>query len=147
MADITLTQLITSNPVTTALSGEEPIETVVSSTSEAARLRQLSTTPIVPQTGTSYTLALTDQGKLTTMSNSVSNSVTVPTNATVAFPIGTTLLVGQIGTGQTSIVAAGGVSIQKKASASLNLSEQFARVVLHKIGTNTWHLTGELTPL
>jgi hypothetical protein len=147
MVDTTITQLLASNPVTTALTGEEPIETVVSSTSEAARLRPFSTTPIVPQTGANRTLALTDQGKLTTMSNAASNSVTVPTNAAVAFPIGATLLVEQIGTGQTSIVASGGVTIRKKASVGFSLSERYSRIVLHKVAINTWHLTGELTIL
>ena len=147
MADIKLSQLLTSNPVTAPMDGEEPIETVKSSTSEAARLRQLSATPTVPVAGTAHILALTDQGKVVTMSSASANTVTVPNNSSVAFPVNATLLVRQIGTGQTSIAAAGGVTIEKKASASLNLSEQQAQVVLHKVATNTWHLAGELTPL
>ena len=41
------------------------------------------------QTGSTYTLVLTDAHKLIIRSNSSANTVTVPTNNSVAFPIGT----------------------------------------------------------
>lgn len=147
MVDVTLTDLLGSNPVTADLTGDEPIETVKSGVSEAATLRQLSSTPINAQVGTSYSLILTDQGGVVTMANASANSVTIPLNATIAFPIGATMLVRWLGTGITSIAAAGGVTIQKKASIGLALSEQYATALLHKVAVNTWAVTGELAPI
>lgn len=147
MADVTLTGLLGTNPVTAALTGDEPIETVVSAVSEAAELRQLSFAPLKDLAGTSYNLVLIDQGKVLTPSNGAANTVTIPLNSSVAFPIGATLLVRQIGTGQTTIVAAGGVTIQKKVSSTLAIGERYGQIVLHKIDTDTWHTTGEYLAL
>lgn len=147
MADVTLAEMLTNNPVTADLTGDEPIETVVAATSEAAKLRQLSFAPLNAQTGTAYTLAASDQGKVVTMSNAAANVVTVPLDATTTYAIGTTLLVRQIGTGVTSFVAEGGVTIQNKASITLSISEKFGQAVLHKIASETWHICGELALL
>ena len=146
MADKTLSSLLSTNPVTAAPTGDEPIETVVSGTSEAFKVRQLSNTPIVNKTD-NYTLALTDQGAVVSVLSSAAKTVTIPLNATVAFAIGTTLLVRGLGTGAVDIAAAGGVTINKRASNSLVLLEQNAQVVLHKINTDIWHLAGELQAL
>lgn len=147
MVDVTLSDLLGTNPVTAAIDGEEPIETVKSGVSEAAKLRQLSSTPINAQTGTSYTLALSDQGEVITMNNGSSNVVTIPLNASVAFAIGTTLLVRWDGSGETSIAATGGVTIKKRASIGLALAEQHATAFLQKVAINTWFLSGELAPV
>ena len=143
MVDITLEEVATNNPVSTDLDGSEPIETEISLVGRGLRLRQMSTTPLNAQTS-SYTLVINDQGNVVTMDNGSANTLTVPPNASVAFPIGATLLVRQLGVGATSIVAGAGVTIEKKASVGLVLAEQFATVFLHKIATNTWHLAGEL---
>ena len=128
------------------MTGDEPLETVVSSVSKAATIKQLSFAALNPKVA-SYTLALTDQGKVVTMNVAGANNLTVPLNATVAFPIGATLLVRQIGVGITTVVAAGGVTIQKKASASSAIAERYGQIVLHKIATDTWHTTGEYLAL
>ncbi len=143
MANKTLTNIVTDNPVTAPLDGSEPFETVVSAVSAGGKLRQLSFTPINPQT-ISYQLVLIDQGKVVTMNSSSSITLTIPSNATVAFLIGTTILIRRLGTGGVTMAAAGGVTIQKKSSIGFNLSEQFAQCVIHKIATNTWHLAGEI---
>ena len=52
------------------------------------------------QTGTTYTLALTDNGRLVTLSNASAITVTVPTNASVAFSTGAIVNLQQIGAGQ-----------------------------------------------
>lgn len=146
MVDITLETMASTAPVTADLTGEEPIETEISLVGQGARLRQLSSTPINAKVA-SYVLLITDQGKCITIDDSSANTLTIPLNASVAFPIGATLLVRQLGTGNTSIVATGGVTIQKKASVGLALSEQFATVFLHKVATDTWQLSGELAPV
>lgn len=96
---------------------------------------------INPQTA-SYTLILSDAGRTIQMNVASANNLTVPTNASVAFPIGTQIVVIQYGAGQTSFVAAGGVTIDKVST--LNLSSQFATAALLKIGTDEWVLAGSL---
>ncbi len=57
------------------------------------------------QTAT-YTVVLTDnRNKLVTMSVAGANDFLIPTNASVAFPIGSVINVIQIGAGQTTIKA------------------------------------------
>ena len=86
------------------------------------------------QTGTSYTLALLDQEGIVQMSNASANTLTVPTNASVAFPIGTEIQVVQQGAGATTIAAAGGVTLNGAGA----LAGQFKSALLYKSATNTW---------
>jgi hypothetical protein len=99
--------------------------------------------PINAQTGTTYTLVIGDASTLVTMSNASANTLTVPTNASVAFSVGTQIPVSQKGAGQTTIAAAGGVTINS-AGGLLNIGAQYATVALVKIATDTWLLTGNL---
>lgn len=94
------------------------------------------------QSGTSYTLALSDAGGWVRMTSGSANTVTVPLNASVAFPINTIISVRQAGTGQTTIGAAGGVTIN--ATAALLLRTQGSTISLIKIGSDTWDLVGDL---
>ena len=57
-------------------------------------------TTLLPKTA-SYTAAITDAGKTVTMDVASANTVTIPTNASVAFPIGSRFDIVQIGAGQT----------------------------------------------
>ena len=95
------------------------------------------------QTGSTYTLVLTDAHKLIIRSNSSANTVTVPTNNSVAFPIGTQITVVQVGTGTTSIAAAGGVTINS-ADGALDLRVRYSTCSLVKTATDTWLLIGDM---
>jgi len=55
------------------------------------------------QTGTSYTLVLTDKGKIIEMNNASANTLTIPANASVAFPVDTRIDVVQYGAGLTTV--------------------------------------------
>jgi hypothetical protein len=94
------------------------------------------------QTGTAYTLVLGDAGNIITASNTSANTITIPLNATVAYPIGTQINVIQYGAGASSIVATGGVTI--RYVSTLNFVGQWSRVILTKIGTNEWAADGGL---
>lgn len=95
------------------------------------------------QTGTTYTLAASDQGNLVSMNNAAANTVTIPTNATVAFPIGTTIQIRQAGAGTTTVAAAGGVTLNSRG-AVFRLAGQYAYATIFKIATDTWELTGDI---
>jgi hypothetical protein len=53
--------------------------------------------------GTSYTLALADNHRLVECANTAAITVTVPTNAAVAFPIGARIEIAQTGAGQITV--------------------------------------------
>lgn len=102
------------------------------------------------QTGTTYTLVIGDKGQKVTMSNASANTLTVPSNASVPFPLLTRIEVTQGGAGQTSLAAAGGVSIFSFGSPTANLGwlklvGQNAGAILTKTATNTWLLEGNIT--
>ena len=92
------------------------------------------------QTGTSYTLVLTDASKTVTMSNASANTLTVPPNASVAFPTGTRLMVQQLGAGATTIAAGAGVTINAPTTVTLAIDETYESRGLLKTDTNTWQL-------
>ena len=94
------------------------------------------------QTGTSYTLAIGDANGLVDTDNGSANTVTVPPNSSVAFPVGTQVLVVQQGGGQTTIVAGSGVSL--RAKDGLKLTGSYAGATLIKRATNDWYVIGSL---
>jgi hypothetical protein len=96
------------------------------------------------QTGTTYTLVLTDDAKLITMSNALANILTVPLNATVPFAVGTQITICSIGVGQTSIAATGGVTINS-AGGALKLRVRYSSATLIKTATDTWLLIGDIS--
>ena len=92
----------------------------------------------------SYTLALADLAQVINMNVASANNLTVPPNGTVAFPIGSQILIYQSGAGQTTIVAGSGVTIRSQGS-KLKLTGQYAVAVVLKIGTDEWVAMGNLT--
>ena len=91
----------------------------------------------------SYTVGIADAGKLVEMSNASANNLTVPLNATVAYPVGTQINILQTGAGQTTVVATGGVTIN--ATPGLKLRAQWSSATLIKRATDTWVLVGDLS--
>lgn len=95
-------------------------------------------------TTTAYTLVLGDAGKYVTLSNAASITLTIPTNATVAFDVGTVVNLVQLGAGQVTIAGAGGVTVNSEGS-KLKLKGQYAVASLLKTATNTWVALGNLS--
>jgi len=93
----------------------------------------------------SCTLVLLDAGKTLLMNSASANSVTIPPSSSVNFDLGTFIDVVQLGAGQTSFVAGSGVTILNPFSA-LTLSEQYASARITKIATDTWLVSGNMTP-
>jgi hypothetical protein len=92
----------------------------------------------------SYTLVIGDEGKLVETNVASANNLTVPPNSSVAFPVGTQVLVSQYGAGQTTIVAGAGVTL-RSSGTKIKLSAQYAIATLIKIATDEWMLSGDLT--
>jgi len=93
------------------------------------------------QTGTTYTLALTDAGKLVTLSNASAISLTVPLNSSVAFPVGTQVNLSQVGVGRVTVAGAVGVTVN--SALGLKTRTQYSVLTCIKTATDTWLLTGD----
>jgi hypothetical protein len=92
----------------------------------------------------SYTLTLPDAGTAVLMNVGSANNLTVPKFATVPFPVGTQVLVIQMGAGQTTVVAGDSVTVNKNSALTLKLTGQYSIATLIKTGTNVWVLGGDL---
>jgi len=101
------------------------------------------------QTGTTYTFALTDNGKLVTASNASAQTYSIPTNATTAFPTGTQINIIQIGAGQVTIQAASSgtttVSSTGATATAPKLRAQFSSATLIKASTDLWYVVGDIS--
>lgn len=100
------------------------------------------------QTAT-YTAVLTDADqKLVTMSVASANNFQIPTNASVAFPVGTVLNVIQIGAGQTTIqaVTSGTTTISSTGATATapKLRAQYSAASCIKVATDTWYVVGDI---
>jgi hypothetical protein len=94
------------------------------------------------QTGTTYTLVLTDNGRLVTLSNAAAITLTVPTNASVAFATGAVINIQQIGAGQVTVAGAAGVTV---TGTGTKLRTQYSAAALVKTGTDSWTMIGDLS--
>ena len=111
------------------------------------------TTPVVTvalnaQTAT-YTAVLADASKLVTMSVATANDFLIPTNANVAFPVGTVINVTQIGAGKTTIkaVTAGTTTISSTGATATApaLRVRFSAASCVKVATDTWYIFGDIS--
>ena len=91
----------------------------------------------------SYTLVAADRGKLVEMNVGSANNLTVPLDSSVNFPVGTQIDILQVGSGQTTVVATGGVTIN--GTPGLKIRAQWGGATLIKRAANTWVLIGDLT--
>lgn len=94
------------------------------------------------QTGTTYTLVLTDQGKMVTLTNAGAITLTVPPNSSVAFPVGAQIDLAAMGVGMVTIAPGSGVTVN--GTPSLVTRAQYSAVTLIKLATDTWLAVGDL---
>jgi len=98
------------------------------------------------QTGTDYTLALSDyvNGVVVEMDNASANTVTIPLNSSVAFPIGAVIAIRQLGAGITSIVGEVGVTILNP-HGSTSIAAQYGSATINQHDTDIWILEGNIS--
>jgi hypothetical protein len=138
-ANVTAAKLAT-DAVTTAKIQDNAV-TQAKMADRAIGSAELDNLTLNAQTGTTYTLALTDAHKLVTLSNASSITATVPPNSSVAFETGDQVNLLQLGAGQVTVAAGSGVTIRSEGS-KLKLKGQYATATLVKIGTDEWVLLG-----
>jgi hypothetical protein len=102
------------------------------------------------QTGTTYTFVLADaNNKLVTASNASAQTYSIPTNASVAYPIGSQINIIQIGAGQVTInaVTSGTTTVLSTGAtaAAPKLRAQYSAATLIKVATDTWYVVGDIS--
>jgi hypothetical protein len=98
------------------------------------------------QTGTTYTAVKADGlNQIVTMDNASANIFSIPTDATYAFPTGTTLLVYQKGAGVTTIQAVTSGTTTVVSAGAVSAAPVLARyktAAAIKIAANSWIVVG-----
>ena len=152
---------VTAGTGITVTNGTGPIPTIAIDTTTTVDLstaqtltNKTLTAPVInlalnAQTGTTYTFALTDNGKLVTASNASAQTYSIPTNATTAFPTGTQINIIQIGAGQVTIQAASSgtttVSSTGATATAPKLRAQYSSATLIKANTDLWYVVGDIS--
>jgi hypothetical protein len=91
-----------------------------------------------------YQPVLADADALVRMTSGSANTFTLPADATVNFPLRTSIGISQNGAGQTTFAAGAGAIIQVRGNA-LKMAGQHGVATAIKVAANTWLLTGDLT--
>jgi uncharacterized protein YoxC len=91
----------------------------------------------------SYTLdTLAHQDNVIEMNSTSPTTFTVPTNAALAWPIGASMDILQTNTGEVTIAASAGVTLNRTPGNKLRT--QWSSATILKRGTNSWILYGDL---
>ena len=104
--------------------------TDVDGTLTALRLENVKTS--------NYTLALEDRDKVVAFTGAGAQTVTVPTDSAVNFPIGSVVYIARIAAGNVEILAASGVTVSKLGFLGPN-----EEIALRKRAANNWQLIEE----
>lgn len=91
-----------------------------------------------------YTLQLGDGQSYLRFTADVQQICTVPTNASVAFPIGTQVNLRQAGIGVVLVSGASGVTVNYSADFLSQSRTKSSSIALIKVGTDEWDLMGDL---
>ncbi len=116
-------------------------------TDTALSLKADDRVTINTQSGTAYTVVLSDggQSKLLRQTNAAATTCTIPPNSSVAFPVGTVLNGEQAGDGVVMLTPGAGVTLNSRAAA-LKTAGKYAFWSMVKVGTDEWEVTGDMVP-
>jgi hypothetical protein len=99
-----------------------------------------------PQTGATYTTVIADSYQvLVTMNNASANAFKIPTNASVAHPVGTVITVLNIGAGTCTIsaVTSGTTTVLSAgATAAAPTLSQYKSAACVKVSSDGWYIVG-----
>lgn len=90
-----------------------------------------------------YPLVLSDAGKCVEMNSSSNKTITIPLNATVAFPTGTVIEVCRLNTGTVTIAITATGTLNSPGS-KVTLASRYSSGAIRKTATDTWVLSGDL---
>jgi hypothetical protein len=152
---ITGTGTIAIDSTVTTLTGTQTLTnktltspTLTAPTLSDAIIRQTLLTPTF--TTNAYTLVLTDQGDILLASNgATAGTINIPTNASVAFPVGTQITIIQTNTGQLTIQATtpGTTTVNSSGATATapKLRTRYSSATLIKSATDVWYVVGDIS--
>jgi hypothetical protein len=92
-----------------------------------------------------YTLVLSDAGKVIELDKATAITLNIPTNANVAFPVGTVIELWQKGAGQVNVAAVTpGTTTIRSPGGLTHIYGQYSGATLRKRATDEWVLQGDL---
>ena len=145
-ADADLTTLAAPGSLSTltpaTIADADTIVVYDTSASSYKAIKMQDTGPRLEESAT-QTLALVDGSKFMYNSGTVTDTITVPPNSSVAFPIGTELGFGCGSTGKITLAQGSGVTIVSLNSYK-TVKAAGGGAYLIKVGTDTWFLAGDL---
>lgn len=97
-----------------------------------------------PQAGATYVAALADRGTMLEFNSSSPQQLQIPTNASVAFDIGTVIGWYQAGAGALTVTAVTAGTTTIRTSSSAAARAQYSSGTIRKRGTDEWVLSGDL---
>jgi len=98
--------------------------------------------PVVANTATGYTPVVGDENTMITLSNAAAITVTLPSDATAAFPVGAEVEWLWLGVGQPTFAAGAGATVN--GTPGLKLRAQWSACTTKKRAANTWVVIGDL---
>jgi hypothetical protein len=98
------------------------------------------------QTGTTYTTVFADNGKLVTQSNASAITTTIPPFSSVAYPVGASINIVQLGVGQVTIQGGSGVTIVSTGitASTPKTNLQYSTAVAICISQDNWLVVGDI---
>ena len=98
------------------------------------------------QTGTLYTLALTDQDSLISISNAGTQTIVIPQNWSVSFATGAAVNIVRAGTGPVQVTQGSGTTIRSTGATATGpyLRSQYSAASMLYEGTNVWYVIGDI---
>jgi hypothetical protein len=145
----TLTLSTTTNSAEGRIAWDSTNDKIIMGDGSSTKEFASSTLAFNAQTGTTYTFVLADKDKLVTASNGSAQTYAIPTNASVAYPIGTQINIIQIGAGQVTInaVTSGTTTVASAGatSAAPKLRAQYSSATCIKANTDLWYVVGDIS--
>ena len=134
--------LSTAPSLTTPVLGTPTSGTLSNCTVDGTNNVGFRTAPQTSGGSSAYTLVLTDSGKSIIFTGGSTATLTVPTNASVAFPVGTTILVVNDNSGNLTI-SGSGVTFQLANGTTGNRTVATKGLATClKTATDTWYVSG-----
>jgi len=99
-----------------------------------------------PQTGTTYTTVLADNGKIITQTNASAITTTIPPFSSVAYPVGAQLNFVQYGAGQVTFAQGAGVTIASTGATATapKLRVQYSSATAICVAQDSWFIAGDI---